>query len=73
MMEPKRPRGRPRKLGSHRAFTLRLPSELHGELLALARSEGRSLNDLLVQIAQEWLAKRKQDQPYARESAEEDR
>ena len=59
MSEAKRPRGRPPKLGEYQAFTLRLPPELHEELLETAHARGISLNDLLLEISKEWLKKDK--------------
>jgi len=57
----KRSRGRPVKLEEYQAFVLRLPPELHRELLQLARDQGKSLNDLFIEIAQEWREAREID------------
>lgn len=51
---PKPRRGRPPKLGDYQAYPLRMPVDLHRELRHLALDEGCSLNDLLVQVIQEW-------------------
>lgn len=62
-MKPKRTRGRPPKLGEYQAFVLRLPITLHKELLRIAQTQGKSLNDLLVQITQEWKDAQSKDAP----------
>ena len=51
---PKRSCGRPAKLGHHQLFSLRLPSDLHGALRHYALDDERSLNDVLVQVIQDW-------------------
>jgi hypothetical protein len=36
-----------------------MPSDLHKDLLQRAREQGKSLNDLLINIAQEWQEKQR--------------
>lgn len=55
-MKESRPRGRPRKLPEHQAFSLRLPVELHQELRHYAVDARRSLNDILVDAITQWWA-----------------
>jgi predicted HicB family RNase H-like nuclease len=50
---PKR-RGRPRKTAEHQLFSLRLPPDLHNRLRHHALDERRSLNDILVEVIEEW-------------------
>lgn len=55
-----RGRGRPRKVeGEAKPFLLRLPEELHLELRHHALDEGRSLQDVLVEVIQEWWEKQR--------------
>ena len=53
-MKPKRGRGRPRKLGEIKPFVVRLPADLHRRLRATAKQDGKSLNDLMVDVLREW-------------------
>lgn len=49
--------GRPKKLGDHTSFTLRIPSVLHKELMHFAIDDGRSLNDILLDVIGKWWSK----------------
>ncbi|NJN16548.1 MAG: toxin-antitoxin system HicB family antitoxin [Oscillochloris sp.] len=60
MTEKKRSRGRPSKLGDYQGFALRLPVDLHKQLSDKARGMDISLNDLIVQISENWLKTNKQ-------------
>lgn len=51
---PRNSRGRPEKLGDHQLFSLRLPVDLHRSLRHYALDEGRSLNDVLVDVIGGW-------------------
>jgi hypothetical protein len=54
-MDEKAERGRPRKLSEdHRLFSLRLDSNLHQQLLVYAAAQRRSLNDVLVEVIENW-------------------
>lgn len=51
---PRTRRGRPPKLGDHQAYPLRMPVDLHKELRHYALDEGRSMNDVLVEVIKVW-------------------
>jgi predicted HicB family RNase H-like nuclease len=50
----KRSRGRPIKVENAKAFLLRLPANLHDGLLKIAKTQSRSLNDILLEVIEEW-------------------
>jgi hypothetical protein len=58
--------GRPPKLGDHRTFTLRMPTDLHRQLRHVALDRGVSMNDLLVEVIQGWWAEQPERPTYAK-------
>lgn len=57
--------GRPPKLvGAYRNFALRLPESVYEALKRRSEKDpDRSMNDLLVEAAQQWLARRSTGRP----------
>lgn len=47
-------RGRKRKRASEQPYTLRLPSELHRELMVYKTLHRRPLNDMLLELIELW-------------------
>jgi hypothetical protein len=55
---PKRKRGRPRVYDEPRmGFLIRLPLDLHRQLLTHAAALGRPLNEILVEVVTKWWAR----------------
>jgi hypothetical protein len=53
-----RRRGRPRKLGEHRAVSCRIPSDLYVALRHFAVEQDASLNDVVVMALREFWSRR---------------
>jgi NRPS condensation-like uncharacterized protein len=51
---PEKRMGRPPKLGDHKLFSLRLPTELHRALKTYATVQGKSVNDILTDVIASW-------------------
>ncbi|MBN8614549.1 MAG: toxin-antitoxin system HicB family antitoxin [Deltaproteobacteria bacterium] len=58
-------RGRPRKhaRGSLTPLLVRLPKPLHAQLRRVAAAEGRSINDIVIDLISRWSDRRRARQP----------
>jgi predicted HicB family RNase H-like nuclease len=46
--------GRPKVFPDSQLYSLRLPQELHRQLQAYAKKDGRSMNVILLKVIQDW-------------------
>jgi predicted HicB family RNase H-like nuclease len=68
--EPKRGRGRPRKLDDdYRAFTVRIGAGLYKQLRHFAVDQDASLNDVAAKAIEEWWRDQPERAKYARRPA----
>jgi hypothetical protein len=62
----KRGRGRPSKVGKHRAFSLRLPADLHQQLRHYSIDQRVPLNDMIVRAVEDWWSRVPDRKTYVR-------
>ncbi|MEL6546307.1 MAG: toxin-antitoxin system HicB family antitoxin [Myxococcota bacterium] len=59
-------RGRPKTIEDQKPFVLRLPPDLHRMLRTYAANQGTSMNQIVVEVLQQWWAKNPERRAFER-------